>query len=90
MMKPTKQEFNFNKMTNILTTNILIITIFLAFTAVYSNDGDYFCKVDPTNAYGDLGNYQICRKCPSLEDDCETSDNCQCDNIEIRKPGKNS
>jgi len=40
------------------------------------------------NAFGEIGTYQICRKCPSLEDDCETSDECQCDHIEIEKKGK--
>ena len=75
-------------MTGMFTTAFFVLTLVSAFSAVYSNDVDYYCKVDTPNTLGELGNYRICRTCPSLEDDCETSDQCQCDNIEVLKRGK--
>ena len=70
------------------TTAIFVVTLVSTFGAVFSNDDDFYCKAKPPNALGEIGTYQICRKCPSLEDDCETSNECQCDNIEIQKKGK--
>ena len=72
-----------------------VASIFLAlalvspFTFVSSNDRGYFCKAEKPNAFGDPPKFRICRKCPSLDEDCETSDDCQCDNIEVRTPKGN-
>jgi len=41
---------------------------------------NFYCKTDPRI-------YSICRKCPDLNNDCETSTRCQCDNIQIRSEG---
>ena len=60
------------------------------FTIVSSNDRGYFCKVEEPNSFFEPPKYRICRKCPSLDEDCETSDDCQCDNIEVRTPKGNS
>ena len=46
---------------------------------VSSTNDEFYCKVD-------LGNYEICRKCPTLADRCEIprrNDGCQCDNIKF-------
>ena len=44
---------------------------------VHPSNDEFYCKVDE-------GNYEICRKCPTLEEKCETpleNEKCQCDNI---------
>ena len=44
---------------------------------VSSINDEFYCKVD-------LGNYEICRNCPTLSEKCEIPgryDGCQCDNI---------
>ena len=68
---------------------ILALALVSEFTIVSSNDRGYFCKVEDPNALSDKPKYRICRKCPSLDEDCETSDDCQCDNIEVRTPNGN-
>ena len=56
-----------------------IYHVFLSFVMhlVSSINDEFYCKVD-------LGNYEICRNCPTLSEKCEIPgryDGCQCDNI---------
>ena len=61
--------------------NIIFVTLFILLSFemhfVYPSNDEFYCKVDE-------GNYEICRKCPTLEEKCETpleNEKCQCDNI---------
>ena len=42
---------------------------------------DYYCQAVPRV-------YNICRRCNSTTEDCETSQKCQCDNIQIAGTAK--
>ena len=61
--------------------NIHFVTLFILLSLemhfVRPSHDEFYCKVDE-------GNYEICRKCPTLEEKCETpleNEKCQCDNI---------
>ena len=67
-------------------TNGIIYHVFLSFVMhlVSSINDEFYCKVD-------LGNYEICRNCPTLSERCEIPgryDGCQCDNIRFTENGK--
>jgi len=61
---------------------LLLFSTTIILGATVTNN--FYCKTDPSTH----PIYSICRKCPDLKNDCETSTRCQCDNIQIRsKPG---
>ena len=46
--------------------------------AVFAKHDEWYCKVDSDK-------FQICRKCKTLEEDCdyEAPDNCKCENMKF-------
>ena len=46
--------------------------------AVFAKHDEWYCKMDSDK-------YQICRKCKTLEEDCdyEAPDNCKCENLKF-------
>jgi len=66
------------KMRNVKGVPYHVFLSFIIHFASSTND-EFYCKVDE-------GNYEICRKCPTLTDKCEIprrNDGCQCDNIKF-------
>ena len=50
----------------------------MLFSAVFAKHDEWYCKVDSDK-------YQICRKCKTLEEDCdyEAPDECKCENMKF-------
>ena len=50
----------------------------MLFSAVFAKHDEWYCKVDSDK-------YQICRKCKTLEEDCdyEAPDDCKCENLKF-------
>ena len=57
----------------------IIFIVTQIFGATVTNS--FYCNTDPRI-------YSICRKCPDLNKECETSPRCQCDNIQIYNNGE--
>merc|ERR1712223_729406 len=68
-----------NELEEMSAIKLFAILIFLV-NSVYwnsaSNQDDFYCQAEPLV-------YDICRRCNSTTEDCETSEKCQCDNIQI-------
>ena len=64
-------------------TFLILTSIFLYFWVVQARLNDeFYCKVESDR-------YRICRRCPTLEEDCEEplpNDGCKCENLEFPKP----
>ena len=55
---------------------LLIFLVNLVYWNSASNQDDFYCQAEPLV-------YDICRRCENQAEDCETSEKCQCDNIQI-------
>ena len=55
---------------------LLLFLVNLVYWNSASNQDDFYCQAEPLV-------YDICRRCENKADDCETSEKCQCDNIQI-------
>ena len=65
--------------------HIVINFLFLIFLADFAaSDNEFYCNVEE-------GNYEICRRCPTLDENCEIpsiNEGCQCDNIKFTNASK--
>ena len=59
---------------------LLLTSVFLYFCIVQARlDDEFYCKVSEDK-------YKICRRCPTLNEDCEEplpNDGCKCENLEF-------
>lgn len=62
---------------------LFIISIVTQIFGATVNNNGFYCNSNPRI-------YYICRKCPDLNQKCETSPRCQCDNIQIYNQGEKS
>ena len=67
-------------MANLYYLKLIFVILGIIVTLVLgTNDDEYYCK--------QTDDFKICRTCPSLDEDCETAEKCQCDNIELKIQG---
>ena len=68
-------------MTSVTSKIFLLLTsVFLYFCVIQARqDDEFYCKVSKDK-------YKICRRCPTLNEDCEEplpNDGCKCENLEF-------
>ena len=68
-------------MTSVTSKTFLLLTsVFLYFCVIQARqDDEFYCKVSEDK-------YKICRRCPTLNEDCEEplpNDGCKCENLEF-------
>ena len=64
------------------TVHIVLFSISLEDFAIC--DSEFYCNIEE-------GNYEICRRCPTLDENCEIpskNQGCQCDNIKFTNASK--